>query len=195
MILRHDKFPRVVRTRIRPAIQRFVGDAVRQRLHIAGNGDFAVIRAGFASRAGTDEILDALALDALAIDVEYALDHLNAVARQTDHALDVILGIIAREFEDGDISAFRVGTEDSTFEKVGAPREGVPAVAIAELRDEKIVADQQSRDHRAGGNIKGLIEKNTDKYSKQKRMDNYTQRIHDAAALRVLIFHIRLTAH
>ena len=76
-------------------------DAARQRLQI--------LRAP-GCRPGSiriDVILDALALDRRAVDVEDALAHLDAVAGQADHALDEVGLGLARRAEHDDLAACR----------------------------------------------------------------------------------------
>ena len=80
------------------------------------------------------------------IDVEHAVQHLDAIARQTDQALDVVLQVVrrilVRHFEDNDIAARRFGREHAARYRRQAEWEGVLAVAVREFLDEEIVADQ-----------------------------------------------------
>ena len=61
----------------------------------------------------------------LAVDVEHAVDHLDPVARQADHALDVVGRVVLRQLEDGDVAALRLGGPDAAREEIGAERDRV----------------------------------------------------------------------
>ena len=79
----------------------------------------------------------------------------DLVARQADDALDVVGGVVARQLEDDDVAALGLGAEDAAVEGDDAPRERVAAVAVGELGDEQVVADQQRLLHRARGMLNG----------------------------------------
>jgi len=63
-------------------------------------------------------------LDRLAVDVEHTADHLDAVARQADHPLDVV-----------DVGAARVLRKTTT-----SPRSG----SAPKMRPEKMLGDQKN---------------------------------------------------
>src|SRR5258708_34788189 len=60
-----------------------------------------------------DEVIDALALDRSAVDVEQPVDHFDAVAGQADHALDVVGGIVLGQAKDDYIATLRHRTENT----------------------------------------------------------------------------------
>src|SRR5581483_9936205 len=91
MTRRHDVFLRVVVETVVDQIECRIGHAVRQRLAPALH---ALRRGGL---IGVDEVFNALALHWLAVDVEQAFAHLDAVAGQTDHALDVVGRVVLRQ--------------------------------------------------------------------------------------------------
>jgi len=104
---RHDEFLGVVE----PLIVAHFDDAmlapIRQRLDVLRETDR---RAALA----IDVILDALALDHEAVDVELAALHLDMVARQADDTLDVVGRVVTRQLEDGDIAAVGRREEDAS---------------------------------------------------------------------------------
>src|SRR5262249_46290939 len=85
---------------------------------------------------------------------------MDFVARQPDHALDVISLVVARQLEYDDITALRLLGPDAAGEQIEPEGEGIAAIAVAIFRHEQIVADEQRRDHRARGYIEGLKEEN-----------------------------------
>ena len=96
---RHRVDLRVVVEGVIDEIERVVAHAVRQRLLPALDAlDARPV-------LGADKVLGLLALDRHAVDVEQALDHLDLVARQPDHALDVVGGVLARQAEHHDVAA------------------------------------------------------------------------------------------
>ena len=92
----------------------------------------------------------------LAVDVELALAHLDAVAGQSDDALDVVGRVVARILEHRDIAAVRQAPEDASGERRPAERQRIARIAVAVFRDEQVVAHQQRGDHAAGGNVERL---------------------------------------
>src|SRR6185437_1997866 len=56
-------------------------------------------------------------------------------------------------------------------------------VAVAELRDEQIVADQKRRFHRAGGNAEGLEQEGADHERDQQRLHDHPRGFDETAAL------------
>ncbi len=82
-----------------------VRDAVRQRLGVLG--DLGRLAEGVGGRV----VGDLLALHRPAVDVEQAVDHLDAVAGQADHPLDVVGGIVLRQLEHRDVAALGLGPQ------------------------------------------------------------------------------------
>src|SRR5262249_11363439 len=109
-----------------------------------------------------DHVLDALSRHCNAVDIEHAVNHLDAVARQTDDAFDVIDRIILRQPEDHDIATLRLRTEDASREKGRRKGEGIMCVAVREFGHEQIIAHQKGRNHRTGGNVEWLKQKSAD---------------------------------
>ena len=60
-------------------------------------------------------------------------------------------------------------------------REGIAAVAVAELRDEEIVADQERRLHRAGRDIERMEQEGAEDERDQQRLDDDLDRLPRAA--------------
>ena len=152
---RHGVDRRVVVEAVIGEIERGVDDAVRQRLAIALDALHGAVVVG-------DEVVDALALDRLAVDVEHAVDHLNAVAGQPDDALDVVGGVVLRQAEHDDVAAIDRLAENAAGENRRRERQRVMGVAVGIFGDEQIIADQQRRDHRPGRDIEGLKQKGAD---------------------------------
>ena len=98
MVGRHGVDRRVVVEAVIGEIERGVADAVRQRLAVALDALHDAVVVG-------DEVVDALALDRRAVDVEHAVDHLDLVAGQPDDALDVVDGVVLRQPEHHDVAA------------------------------------------------------------------------------------------
>jgi hypothetical protein len=99
---------------------------------------------------------DRLQLRRHAVDVEHARLDLEPVAGKADDALDVVRLVVRGQLEDGDVAAPRQPLEHAPREQVQPERERVAAVAVGELRDEQVVADQQRRLHRARGYVERL---------------------------------------
>src|SRR5262249_9643075 len=74
---------------------------------------------------GLDEILDAFALNGLAVDVEHALDHLDTIARKPDDTLYVIRRVVLRQPEHHDIAAIRCEAEDAAGKQWGRERQRI----------------------------------------------------------------------
>src|SRR5262249_18915776 len=98
-----------------------------------------------------------LAWALLAIDIEQTCAHLDVVTRQSDNTLDVVRRVVARIFEDGDITSLWQAAEDTPGKWRPAQRQRIARIAIAVFRNEQIVADEQGGDHAAGGNVEWLI--------------------------------------
>src|SRR5262249_56756548 len=94
---------------------------------------------------GLDEVLDTLALDRLAVDMEHAVDHLDAIAGQADHALDVVSGIVLRQPEHDHVAAGGLRRPDASGEqRRGGPR-SIVAVTRGKFRTQKKIAHEPRR--------------------------------------------------
>src|SRR5258705_13042512 len=102
------------------------------------------------------KVPDPLARNRLAIDVQVTTNHLDAVAGQTNDALDQIDRFIVRRLEDRDIAPPGQRGENAAREQGRRKRQRIAAVAVGEFRHEQRIADQQRRHHRAGWNMKRL---------------------------------------
>src|SRR6202008_587737 len=89
------------------AIERVVAHAVRQR--------FVKLFDWFIAPARTlaDVVFDLLAVDRIAVNNDLTTQHLDAVPRQTDHALDVVGGVIVRQTKNDDIATLWFRAEDA----------------------------------------------------------------------------------
>src|SRR5579872_568260 len=56
-------------------------------------------------------------------------------------------------------------------------------VTVRIFRHEQIIADQERRDHRAGGNVEGLKQEGADDERNDQRMDNDAHRLGKASLL------------
>jgi len=108
----------------------------------------------------------------LAVDVEDAVDDLDPVARQTDEALDVVDLGVRREAEYDDVATLRLTAEDSALEQVRRERQRILRIAVGELVDEDVVADQQRRHHRARRNGEGLEQDRADDHRQEQSLDD-----------------------
>ena len=143
-----------------------VACAARQRLPI-GHRPAAV------ACAEIDRLLaDLFLLHRRAVDVKNTLQDLDFIARQTDHPLDVIGGIILRQLEDGDVAPFGFRAKDPSGNRHGAERERVSGIAVAVFRDEEIIPDQQGRDQRSCRDVEGLEEERPNHKRYQQRLDD-----------------------
>ena len=122
-------------------------------------------------------VFDPLHSHRLAVDVEHAADHLDAVAGQPDQALDVVGLVVPRQLEDDDVAALGIVAEDAAVEQRQPEADGVLAVSIGEFGHEQIIADQQRRDHRARGNVEGLVEEGADAEGDDHRIDKGAHRL------------------
>src|SRR5882672_11653433 len=91
------------------AIERFMGRAVGKRFPPTPHPGGSTGAAGV-----PDEILQRLAFHGDVIDVEPTLLHLNAIARQSHHALDVVRHAILRRTKGNHVAARRLGAEDTS---------------------------------------------------------------------------------
>lgn len=94
------------------------------------------------------------------------------VTRQADTALDVINLRVWREAEDDDVATLRIGAEQAAAEDVRREGQRIFRIAVSELIDEDVVADEQRRHHRTGRNGKGLEQHRTDHHRQNQRLDD-----------------------
>ena len=156
-------------------IERRVAHAVGQRLAPAFDAG------GAAAFFGFHEILDPLALDRLLVDVEHAVYHLDAVAGQPDHAFDVIGRIILGQPKHHDVAALGRARPDSAGENRGRERKRIMAVTVRVFRHEQVVAHQQRRLHRAGGDIEGLKQEGANDERNEERVKDHASGLGNAA--------------
>lgn len=92
------------------------------------------------------------------IEDKLSLPHLDAVAGQPDHALDVVdRGVLWRAKHDY-VTVLGLGRKDTARDPGRCERKGIAAVAIGVFGGEDVVADDQRRGHRAGRNVERLIQ-------------------------------------
>ena len=170
------------------ALDHPVDDAVGQRLHVLRH------LGGLAVGIRRLVIGDPLALDRLAVDVEHAVDHLDLVARQADHPLDVVGRVVLGQLEHRDVAALRLGRPDPAVGCIGhiRQRQRVLRVAVGVFRDEQVVADQQRRHQRAGGDVERLEQQRAHHQGDEERLDADLQRLADAGPCRLGGFPERL---
>ena len=93
-----------------------------------------------------DIIPNPLARHRFAVEIEHVIPHLDVVARQADHPLDEVGGIVAGKLEHHHIAALRIAAQETALhvlaQRPGAEGESVAAIAIGELLDKEIIADQ-----------------------------------------------------
>src|SRR5262249_21677019 len=92
---------------------------------------------------GLDEVLNALPLDWLAIDMQHAVDHLDAVAGQANDPLDVVRGIILRQSKHDDITAVGLRGPDAPGEQRRGGRQTNSAGANRRFLQKKKKPDQK----------------------------------------------------
>ena len=161
---RHYIDLRVVEEAVVLDVERSIRHAVRQ--------DFAPAPEVLAGLR-VDEIIHAFALDRLAVDMQHAVDHLDAVARQPDETLDVVGGAVLRQTEHHHVAALRFGGENTSGKPSRRTRERIVGVAVSVFRHEKMVADEERRLHRSTRNVEGLEQECPDQdYEYQCRQDH-----------------------
>src|SRR6476646_4401603 len=106
-------------------IEHGIGHPVRQGLYVARGVPLA------SRLVAHDEIVDALFLHRLAVDVQHAVNHLDLVAGQADHALDIVGLVVARQLEHDHVAALRLLGPDAPGEQIRPEGEGIPAIAVA----------------------------------------------------------------
>ena len=121
-------------------------------------------------------------LHRLAVDVQHAVDHLDAVAGQADHALDVVGGVVLRQPEHHDVAALGLAEAPiAAGEQRRRQRQRIMAVAVGVFRHEQVVADQQRRLHRAGRNVERLEQEGADDERDDAGVDQQPDEFADAA--------------
>ena len=102
----------------------------------------------------------------LAIDNYLLVDDLDPVSRNTDNPFYIIKFRVSGILEDNNIISGRFFDwyDDTAGEGISD--------AIDEFVDEDMIADQQGRDHGAGGYFEGLNHKCPDEEGKQQGNDN-----------------------
>ncbi len=133
-------------------------------MHLAAGQGFQILhRALRAAMFVLGHVIgDALALDRFAVDEQDAALHLYAIAGQADNAFDEIGLVVAGQLEDGDVAARGLAFEDAPGERRQAEGKGMPGIAVGEFGNEQIVAHQQGGDHRARGDVEGLVGEGAD---------------------------------
>ncbi len=163
-------------------------------------------RAAFGALAfvGLRELAGILHGHRLSVQLQPSADHLDRVARQADHALDVILPG-CRMAEDGHVATLGLVAENPGVVAVEEPADilGVDVdaepldadrrargigIAVGHLVDEEEVADQQRVLHRAGGDPERLKEQGAedarDQERPEDRLDRFPDRVKKAAFAR-----------
>ena len=115
---------------------------------------------------------DALARDRFAVQIDNAVLHLDMVARQADHALDVVRLVVPRQLEHHHVAALRFAAEDPAVEQRQSQRKGKAAVAVGIFRDEEIVADEKRGNHRARRNVERLEREGSHHQCDQDRVED-----------------------
>ena len=98
-------------------VERDVADAVVERLAVLRD------RGPVAEAPLAFPIARRLARHRLAVDVEHAVEHLDLVAGQADHALDVVGARLARRAEHHDVAALRLAFPDAAVNEGEVDRE------------------------------------------------------------------------
>src|ERR1700733_3194867 len=170
MARRDDEGTHIVDRIIGMAREHEIALAVRQRLAIARDMRLDAGLVGF------DIVADARARHRFVVQIDLTVDDLDAVAGKADAALDEIFAVFrridVRHLEDDHVAALRLRCEDATGYGRESERERVAAVAISELLDEQIVADEQRRLHRAGRNVERLEKEGADHERNKERVDD-----------------------
>jgi hypothetical protein len=118
-----------VLVRVDPVLRHVVAQQVVVHRIVEGHGELEALP-GFG-------IAPALVLhrerDRLSVDVKHAVDHLDLVARQTDHTLDVIGGRFLWQAENHNVAALRLRCKDAPGENRRRKRQGKVTVAVRKL--------------------------------------------------------------
>ncbi|MNQ86850.1 hypothetical protein D3C85_1020540 [compost metagenome] len=124
-----------------------------------------------------------------AVDVELVGDHLHLVARQADHALDVVGLVVARQLEHHDVAARRILAQDAAVEQRRAPRDRVFRIAIGPLRHDDVVALVEVGLHRGRRNGEGLEQQHPQHEGDQQGEDDGLDDLDRLVARGLLFFH------
>ena len=154
-----------------------MGHAVGQRFLVARHVRLAageVFRTDFRDRFARHERI---------VHVEATLLHLHLVAGHADQPLDVVGLSVAWKFEDDDVAALRGRREDAAGEEIRAERERMVGISVGVFRHEDVVADEESRDHRARRNVEGLEQEGPNHDRDQQRLDHDLDQFAEAAAV------------
>src|SRR6202030_3184231 len=108
----------------------------RQRGHPVGQRFSPASHAFRAAVFIVDEVVDTLALDWRAVDIKQPINHLDAVAWETDDAHDVIGGVVLRKADHDYVAALRRRAEDAAGKQRRRQRQGTVAVTVAVFRYE-----------------------------------------------------------
>src|SRR5262245_7990711 len=84
-----------------------------------------------------EKILDSFARAGLVVNVKDAVFHLDMVARQTDYSLDVIGGIVGRQFENCHVATVGGMEQYPPGEQRQPERQRKAAIPVREFRDEQ----------------------------------------------------------
>ena len=88
--------------------------------------------------------------------MDHAMADLNRIARQADDEFDPNLPWIVRAAKHHDVAARRAVAEQPTFRHMRVQWKGGRTPAIGKLRHNDVVASDQARLHRGGGDGEGL---------------------------------------
>ena len=160
----------------RVVVEAVIGEIERGVAHAIRQGFAKLLDALHDAVVVGDEIVDALARHRLAVDVEHAVDHLDAVARQPDHTLDVIDRVVLGQPEHHDVAALRLRGQETAGKERRRERERVVRIAVGIFRYEQIIADQQCRDHRAGRDIERLKQESADHQRDDQGVEHHADR-------------------
>src|SRR5215831_2644232 len=95
-----------------------------------------------------DEIGDTLALDRVAVDMEQAVDHLDAIAGQPDDAPDAVGGHVLRQAEHHDIASLGRHPEYATVDgRPQPPWKRIGPITVRKLRNKYVITNQDRRLH------------------------------------------------
>src|SRR5215469_5442340 len=106
--------------------------AARQSLYVESTHIEHVVRAEFLRNFAT--------WNQLVVYVEFALTHLNAVARKPNNPFDEVGRVVCRHLEDGDVAAIRGMRENSAREQRHPERQRIAAVSVSKFRYKQIIS-------------------------------------------------------
>src|SRR5579859_3752355 len=116
---------------------------------------------------------DVRLVQALPVDVDNAFANVDSVAGNADDALDQVLRVSERRFEDDDLLTFRIAPQRNV--QFGVRN----AKSVAERADDHVVADEHGVFHGAAGNQAALRHGALDDEKREKEpdpRDNFTQK-------------------